>query len=299
MKKDKKFITKDEYLLRNFSKIRHKKWELFVITRILHNLNDPNIEYVCQQYINPKNSNNYYLADICFPSLKLYYEINEGQHAKKDHVDSDKIRQREILEATDWIQKNIRVYDKKNPEKNRSIKEVEREVDKFIVYIKNRKKAFEKKYKKEILWNFVDRYNPQIHIKKGHINVKDNVTFLYIRDALELFGYQSANHLQSGWWNIKGTDKAVWFPKLYPNKEWRNAITPDGLTITQERIIDKKKYTTDDTKRIVFAHYKNILGQTVYKFYGMYELDFKKSTGYKQIFNRVAGKLDLNKIRLP
>ena len=53
MKKDKKFITKDEYLLRNFSKIRHKKWELFVITRILHNLNDSNIEYVCQQYINP------------------------------------------------------------------------------------------------------------------------------------------------------------------------------------------------------------------------------------------------------
>jgi 2-polyprenyl-3-methyl-5-hydroxy-6-metoxy-1,4-benzoquinol methylase len=53
MKKDKKLITKDEYLLRNFSKIRHKKWELFVISRILHNLNDSNIEYVCQQYINP------------------------------------------------------------------------------------------------------------------------------------------------------------------------------------------------------------------------------------------------------
>ena len=49
-------ITKDEYLLRNFSKIRHKKWELYVITRILHNLNDTNIEYVCQQFINPKNS---------------------------------------------------------------------------------------------------------------------------------------------------------------------------------------------------------------------------------------------------
>ena len=63
-------ITKDEYLLRNFSKIRHKKWELYVITRILHNLNDTNIEYVCQQFINPKNSKGYYLADICFPSLK-------------------------------------------------------------------------------------------------------------------------------------------------------------------------------------------------------------------------------------
>ncbi len=43
--------------------------------------------------------------------------------------------------------------------------------------------------------------------------------------------------------------------------------------------------------------FKNILGQTVYKFYGMYEVDFKKSTENKQIFNRITGKLDLNKIR--
>ena len=41
-------LTKDEYLLKNFSKIKHKKWELFVITRILHLLDDTNIEYVCQ-----------------------------------------------------------------------------------------------------------------------------------------------------------------------------------------------------------------------------------------------------------
>ena len=47
-------LTKDEYLLKNFSKIKHKKWELFVITRILHLLDDPDIEYVCQQYIKVK-----------------------------------------------------------------------------------------------------------------------------------------------------------------------------------------------------------------------------------------------------
>ena len=74
-------ITKDEYLLRNFSKITHKKWELFVITRVLHLLNDPEIEYICQQYVNPPNSSKYYLTDLCFPSLKIYYEIDEGQHA--------------------------------------------------------------------------------------------------------------------------------------------------------------------------------------------------------------------------
>ena len=107
-------ITKDEYLLKNFSKIKHKKWELFVITRILHLIRDPDIEYVCQQYINVKG-NRHYLTDLCFPSLKLYYEIDEGQHGTVRHLDADKIRQREILEATDWVEKRIRVFDKNNP----------------------------------------------------------------------------------------------------------------------------------------------------------------------------------------
>ena len=88
-------LKKDEYLLKNFSKIKHKKWELFVITRILHLLDDPDIEYVCQQYIKVKG-NKHYLTDLCFPSLKLYYEIDEGQHGAEKHLNDDKIRQREI-----------------------------------------------------------------------------------------------------------------------------------------------------------------------------------------------------------
>ena len=108
-------ISKDEYLLRNFSKITHKKWELFVITRILHLLNDPDIEYVCQQYVNPSNSDKYYLTDLCFPSLKLYYEIDEGQHATEEHKKDDKIRQREILDATDWELSLIHISEPTRP----------------------------------------------------------------------------------------------------------------------------------------------------------------------------------------
>ena len=44
-------FSKDQYVLRNFSKIQHKQWELYIITRIVHNLNDPEIEFVCQQLI--------------------------------------------------------------------------------------------------------------------------------------------------------------------------------------------------------------------------------------------------------
>lgn len=73
-------ISKETYVTRNFQKISGKRWELYVITRVIHLLNDPDIEYVCQQYINPPKNKDYYLADLAFPSLKLYLEVDEGQH---------------------------------------------------------------------------------------------------------------------------------------------------------------------------------------------------------------------------
>ena len=44
-------ISKDDYILRSFSKIKHKSWELYVITRIVHLLDDPDLEFICQQLI--------------------------------------------------------------------------------------------------------------------------------------------------------------------------------------------------------------------------------------------------------
>ena len=140
------------------------------------------------------------------------------------------------------------------------------------------------------IWNFEDRYNPNVHIKRGYIDVSDNVVFLYHRDCLKLFGYKGG-HYQKGWWETKKQNEAVWFPKLYPNKQWRNLISNDRTVITQELVIGGKKMknttpTTND-KRIVFAHYKNVLGQTVYKFYGVFEPDWNKTNDYKQVFKRV------------
>ena len=66
--------------------------------------------------------------------------------------------------------------------------------------------------------------------------------------------------------------------------------TKDITVILEDVPLPKKE------NRIVFAHYKNILGETVYKFYGMYEVDFKKTNEYKQIFKRITPELDLNKI---
>ena len=287
-------ISKDEYLLRNFSKITHKKWELFVITRILHLVNDPDIEYICQQYVNPPNSNKYYLTDLCFPSLKLYCEIDEGQHASKDHINDDKIRQREILDATDWKEYRIRVYDKNDHSKGRALNEVISEIDEFVNYIKNRKKEFESKSGKKITWDYETKFSPQPHIDKGYVDVKDNVVFLYHKDALRLFGYKG-KHFQRAYWRVKGFNQAVWFPKLYDNIPWKNVLADDSSKIIQERYINGKisEYPLPtNEERIVFAHYKNVLGQTVYKFYGKFQVDWENTNSFTNIFKRSATRID-------
>ena len=125
-------FSKDEYTLRNFSKIQHKKWELYIITRIIHFLNDPDIEFVCQQLLKTRDGKRY-LADLCFPSLKLYYEIDEAQHGSDQHKIKDEHRQREIVDATDFIEKRISVFDKNK--KGRNINEINIEVDAFIDFI--------------------------------------------------------------------------------------------------------------------------------------------------------------------
>ena len=131
-------FSKDQYVLRNFSKIQHKQWELYIITRIVHNLNDPEIEFVCQQLIKTSDGKRY-LADLCFPSLKLYYEIDEAHHSSDKNKLKDEHRQREIIDATDFEEHRIKIFDKNN--KDRNISQINNEVDQFINFIKKRKKS--------------------------------------------------------------------------------------------------------------------------------------------------------------
>ena len=46
----------------------------------------------------------------------------------------------------------------------------------------------------------------------------------------------------------------------------------------------------------MFAHYKNVLGQTIYKFYGRYQTDWKNSNRFKQYFYREDKEINLNLI---
>jgi hypothetical protein len=282
-------ISKGDYILRSFSKIKHKKWELYVITRIIHLLNDPEIEYVCQQLVKtPENKR--YLTDLFFPTLELYYEIDEGQHSSDQHIISDVHRQREIVDATGFIEKRIRVFDENK--NDRSLNEINIEIDAFIDFIKKRKKQFILK-NNFIPWNYETKFSPEPHLKRGYIDVKDNVVFLNHRDTLRCFGYKKG-HYQRATWTIKGTKKHVWFPKLYKNNDWNNSLSDDFKTIEMKRTDNSILPKVGHTESIVFAHYKNLFGQIVYKFLGEFHTSIKESTNYKWVYIRKQTKIYLN-----
>ena len=274
-------ISKEDYILRSFSKIKHKKWELYVITRIIHLLNDPEIEYVCQQLVKtPENKR--YLTDLFFPTLELYYEIDEGQHSLDQHIISDVHRQREIVDATGFIEKRIRVFDENK--NDRSLNEINNEIDEEIDFIKKRKKQFILK-NNFIPWNYETKFSPEPHLKRGYIDVKDNVVFLNHRDTLRCFGYKKG-HYQRATWTIKGTKKHVWFPKLYKNKDWNNSLSDDFKTIEMKRTDNSILPKVGHTESIVFAHYKNLFGQIVYKFLGEFHTLLEETDDYKLVLNR-------------
>ena len=291
-------ITKDDYILRNFSKIQHKSWELYVITRLIHLLDDPEIEFVCQQLIRTPNGKRY-LADLCFPSLGVYLEIDEFHHTSKENVISDKHRKMEIIDATSFEETRIKIFDDKNNLKK--LNEINQEIDIFIEELKTRKEEL-KNAGKFIAWNYENKFSPEPYINKGYIEVKDNVTFLYHKDALRLFGYNGGHH-QGALWKIKEINKEVWFPKLYKNNDWDNTLSDDSKKIEMKLIKGdslknyyKKEnfYKKEHLPNIVFAHYSNLLGQTVYKFLGEFEISIKESSEFAVIYNRKNTRVELN-----
>ncbi len=276
-------ISKDDYILRNFSKIQHKKWELYVITRIIHLLNDPELEFVCQQLVKTSD-NKRYLTDLCFPQLNLYCEIDELQHSSNEHSILDDKRMEEIVDATDFTEKRIKMYDNKYNYKK--LEDINLDIDNLVKFINNRKQKYisEKKF---IAWDYYHKYDPKTHIAKGYLDIKDNVSFLNIRDALRCFGYKGG-HFQKGIWNIKGTSQYLWFPKLYKNKDWNNSLSDDLKVIEMKKANNSEIGPIKEHQKnnIVFAHSQNQLGQTVYNFLGQFCISFEHSNNNKHIYFR-------------
>ncbi len=284
-------ITKDEYILKSFSKLRNKKWELYVITRIIHLLNDPEIDFVCQQPIKSKDGNRY-LTDLCFPGLKLYCEIDESHHANEENLYADISREKEIIIATGFEEKRIRVFDKNG--NDRQLNDINDEIDQFIEFIRQTKKVLLSKREFEP-WNYEKKFDPNFHIERGDIDINNNVTLLRHEDVLRCFGYEKGQY-QRATWKIPGTNKTVWFPKLYENNDWINTLSEDGEKISMKKTDNSMIEKTEEWFPIVFAHYRDSLGQVYYKFMGEFKLSLNESNDLEHIFLRTNTRIYLNNL---
>ncbi len=178
------------------------------------------------------------------------------------------------------------------------IEKVNSRIDEIIGII-NAKIIEKKESGNYIPWDIENECNPDTYIKKGYICLKDNVCFNTIVDAVSCFGKKYITIQKGGVKHPIEKDILIWFPKLYVNDKWENSISDDELIITEKnqemdfrkKHIDKilSKPNNNPHKRIVFARVKGTLGDIMYRFKGLYELNLNH-TNYNNglIWKRIS-----------
>jgi very-short-patch-repair endonuclease len=293
-------MNKQEYILRSLQKISHKKWELFIISRIIHKLDDLDIEFVTQQLVRLHDGTRK-LTDLYFPQLGFYLEIDEPAHDKQKEADEK--RSQDIIEATDLDEKRIKVYHEKmeqGDDSYKTLKEICSEADELISYIKDKKIEKEKEgcFKP---WNFEQKYSSKPIIERGELSVKENDVFKFQIEALRCFGFEGKSW-QRGVWRIPdGTNDVVWFPRLYPHNElWENSLINEGKRIIEkaagnnhEAVQSLKKQRAEaaqypDRKYIVFAKAKDPLGFNLLRYVGTFKMNLSEKSKTELIFDRIS-----------
>ena len=287
-------MKKDEYILRSIGKLPHKRWELFIITKIVHSIleNECDIEFSCQQLVR-RPDGGFGLTDIYFPQLKLHLEIDELHHRNPFNMMADLRRQKDIIDATGHRIERMKVYHEGNVPAYKNLSEVILEVDNFILKIIEKRMFLIDRGEWEP-WDFDKTFDPEKYIRIGYLDLADSPAFRTHRDTLRCFGY-TGGHYQKAVWTIGDIpNKIVWFPKLYPNGDWKNSISDDGLEIhevplspaTIGKFGELSSRSIGET-RVVFAHYKDSLGITLYRYLGEFIASESKSSGSNVVYDRI------------
>ena len=62
-------------IAKSLSKIKHKKYELYVLSSIIHGLNDSGIKFKFQQYAKRNENGKYALIDLFLPQFNIAPQI--------------------------------------------------------------------------------------------------------------------------------------------------------------------------------------------------------------------------------
>lgn len=255
-------MDKKEYIIRQLGRAKNKKYEAYVVTRIIHLLNDFSIKFATQQYVTRPEGRA--LTDLYFPQFGFHIEVDEGQHFSQSNIEADKIREADIINATGH--EILRIDVKK------SFDDINSQIDAAVNKIKNMRQE-----SSFIPWDIDSEFDSTTYIKRGYIDIKDNVAFKTIKDACNCFGHKYTGYQRAG---AAHPDHNIilWFPKLFSNGEWDNQISSDEEVITERNEDDKKakqhvsSHVNNKEKhkhqRIVFAKVRGNLGDVLYRFRG-------------------------------
>jgi hypothetical protein len=276
-------MTKADFITDSLSKIQHKKWELYVISRIIHLLDDLEIEFVCQQHILLKNGSSAF-ADLFFPQFNLYVEINEKAHADEQNKKLDAIRQHEILQAIDAKQYKIQTYVEEESVSDIKLSELNLKIDLFIELLREKKQRLRESGQNLFKpWDLERKYDPQTFIDLGYLDSHENPCFRSQRDALRCFGYTKGHYQRGTWRHPSWTSSQVWFPRFVKHGLWRNVLSDDESRITEtlldsSQIAKHKNLNQDSVTKYTFAKTKDRLGNRLYRFVGAFILLNEHST---------------------
>ena len=241
------------YYAKLLTKLRNKKYEFYVVSRIIHLLNDTEIQFTTQQLIRKKDGKRY-LIDLYFPQFKIAVEIDESHHLSNE--EADRAREREIISYVDVEFFRIKC------DNNSNIESVHKRIDTLIDKIRRLKNN--KDFRP---YSYQDEFSIDQWLRAGKLTISDGAKFRTHADVLRLFGKNFRLH-QAG--SSPLNEKVqVWFPKLYNNNDWISSISPDGKIIEQTRVGNDMEIK-EIKDSIVFAHQKDVLGNIYYSFKGIF-----------------------------
>ena len=309
-------MDKKAYIIKQFARTNHKSYENYCITRIFHLLNNLDVQFVTQQMFKRSNER-IALADLYLPQIDMIIEIDEGHHLK--NAEEDKKRTEEIINNKVKVFEEVITYNLE-PERidvTKGIEEINDRIDKIVSEINDRISDPKKPF---VPWtgNYL---TAEDYIKVGELNVEESPSFKTIQDIANLFNRYSEKKSVYKDGKYIGTQKAyfedkpgsgiwVWCPKLtindddYKNNPYLNTISDDGNRICElikdsnasKQFLDE--YMSNDEKslaiRIVFAKYKDSIGEDRYKFRGIFSLNKEESVKTNcRVWDKISNKLSL------
>ena len=304
-------MEKIEYITNQIKKTFGKKYENYCITRIFSLLNRTDIKIVTQQLFKRKGSS-IALADLYFPQINLWVEIDEQHH--KDQEISDANRTNDVIESNKLTEEVKRKYEALeeviNPglEKpyriivhNKSLEEINEQIDYIIKEINSRISNLGDNF---IPWNITEN-DPNKYIKKGFIHISDNAKFKTIDSIGNLFNIDKVSFYQRlhGYIHIKD-NIYYWCPTLKivgdecNNNAWENEINEDGNVIYENQKEKDENYIKgvleENPTRYIFTKFKDETGSKIYKFKGVFVLDKEETLNTNiRTWKKIADEINL------